>query len=73
MPEKTLCSNCHNVLPYSATDHVICQNCGDVTWLDKDEMKKEDQEKPLKYKVRRTTKKEREELKKRYLTEDTEW
>ncbi len=33
MSEKTLCPNCFQSLPYSPKDYVICQNCGDVTWL----------------------------------------
>jgi hypothetical protein len=33
MPEKFICSNCQQLLLYSPNEYVICQNCGDVTWL----------------------------------------
>lgn len=33
MIEKPICPTCLRVLPYSPKDYVICQNCGDVTWL----------------------------------------
>lgn len=31
--DKSLCSNCQTVLPYTKEDYVICPSCGDVNWL----------------------------------------